>query len=243
MKKDLTSPVKGILIAALAVVAIFTLTGGIGTTCVAWNAKGLGPIFAPMADYATFYQSTVVINILVGLALFMITYAFVRAEKWAYNAAVITLFIGGGSGAVKMYISQMVRGGTAPTNVRVYFTVAALIIFLIARLPFIWNRIDLTRKPEGETSYSIPTGMAFLAAGLSQLAITLFAIPSHVVDGVNYVNYLAVQFYVISGVLTVIGAGLLLSVKYKLNLDARLASFIKSIYNMFVPTKEVKELR
>lgn len=243
MKKDITSTVKGILIAVLAVVAIFTLTGGIGTTCVAWNAANLGPIFKPMAAYSTFYQSMVVVNILVGLALFLITYALVRSEKWAYNAAVVTLFIGGGSGAVKMYMSQMIRGGTAPTNVRVYFTIGALIIFLIVRLPFIWNRIDLTKKPEGETSYSIPTGMAFLTAGLSQLAITLFAMPSHIVDEVNYVNYLAPQLYVISGLLAVIGAGLLLSVKFKLNLDARVASLAKSIYKMFISTKEARETK
>ncbi|MFA5535651.1 MAG: hypothetical protein WDA53_00600 [Bacillota bacterium] len=242
MKKDFTSPVKGLLITALAVVSIFTLTGGIGTTCVAWNAANLGP-FAVMVPYAPFYKSMVVVNILVGLALFIITYAFVRSEKWAYNAALITLFIGGGSGLVKMYMSQTIRGGTAPTNVRVYFTLAALVIFLIVRLPFIWNRIDLAKKPEGESSYVIPTGVAFLVGGISQLAITLFAMPSHIVEGVNYVNYLAPQFYAISGILMAVGAGLLLTVKLKLNLDARIASVVKSIYNVFVSSKEAKEFK
>ncbi len=242
MAKDATAYVRGLIVVLMATVAVFSIMGGVGTVCVAWSAASWPP-FRALAEYSAFYKATVFINLGVGFAAAIITYAFIRAEKWAYKAAIWTLAIGAGSGLIKMYVSNMLRGATSPTEVRVYVTIAVLVIMLIIRLPFIWNKIDLTRSDGKSGSYGIPTGMACMAAGLGLLGTPYIAGPSHTYDGVNYVNYLLPELYIIGGIFLGVGVGLLTLVKLGVNIDGWVANLGKSLYKWLVPSARAEEVK
>lgn len=228
MKKDLTGFVRGLLIVLLGATALFNMSSGIGTTCLAFNAAAYPP-FRKLADYATFYQSTVYLYTLSGFALVIITYAFIRAEKWAYWAAVGVLLVGAVVSVYHVNLSRALRGSSLPNDIRMIADIATLVVLLIIRLPFIWNKIDLTKKPEDQASYSLPTGMAFLSCGILTLMIPMMSGSSHTIDGVNLAATLQPQINIIGGLLIALGGGLLASVKLGFNPDTWVISAYKRI--------------
>lgn len=232
MKKDMTAYVRGIIVVTMAMVAVFSILAGVGTVCIAWGAANWPP-FRAFVPYQGIYQTITIITLMVGFAATVIAYAFVRGEKWAFNAAIVAILIGLVSGGVHMYYSDMIRGSTTPASLRVYVDIIALVVLFIIRMPFVWNKIDLT-KPLGKNgSYTIPTGMACVAAGLGMLSTPFYAGPSHTFDGVNYVNYLMTELLVIGGVLVGFGAILLVLAKMKVPVDQWVVSLFKRTAGLF----------
>lgn len=228
MKKDLTGFVRGLLIVLLGATALFNMSSGIGMTCLAFNAAAYPP-FRKLADYATFYQSTVYLYTLSGFALVIITYAFIRAEKWAYWAAVGILLVGTVVSLYHVNLSRTLRGSSLPNDIRLVADIVTLVALLVIRIPFIWNRIDLTKKPEDDASYSMPTGIAFLTGGICLFFVPMMAAGSHTIDGVNLAATLQPQLNIIAGLLTVTGAGLIALVKLGINPDTWVISAYRKV--------------
>jgi len=211
VKKDYTGVVRGILVVFMGLTAVFTLLGGVGTVCVAWFAENWRP-FAVLAEYASVYQVCTVITLAAGLAGFVATFALLRGEKWAWSASVITLLVGFGTAATKMYYSNMLRGSTSPTNFRCYVTVLTLLIFLITRLPAIWKKVDLTKAPERFGSWATPTGITLFVGGLVAITTPMWAASIHVVDGFNLVNVIRTELLLGGGLAVVSGISLMAAV-------------------------------
>lgn len=239
MEKDLTSFVRGTIVAFMATTAVFMLLSGVGTTCLAWNAANMGGANANLAEYSLFYKTAVFLYLIIGFIASITTYAFIRGEKWAYWVSVVALSIGAIYSVAHVLLSQSLRGASLPNDVRMIVTIATLIVLALVRLPWIWNRIDLTRKPEGEGSYSIPTGMAFVIGGLSVLLVPMMSLSSHIIEGVNYVAILQPQLNIIGGVMIAVGTGLLALIKLGFNPDA----WIIAIYNRLSSNSEVKGVK
>ena len=94
----------------LGLTAAFTLLGGAGTTCVAFNADTYGPAFAGFVPNMPMYQLFVYICIAVGIAGLVVTWAMVRGRRRAYTWAIIVILLSGIMAAVQMHYSSTIRG-------------------------------------------------------------------------------------------------------------------------------------
>jgi len=142
-----------LLVVVMGLTAIMTLLGGVGSTCVAFNAEQYPP-FKALVPFKSILQMLVYISVITAVLMMVVTYWTARASKWFYLSALITLLVGGGAAAVQMYYSSSLRQisffAAAPTNVRFFITLAALIVFVMVRFPGIWNKSGLgnpTSKP------------------------------------------------------------------------------------------------
>jgi hypothetical protein len=155
------------------------------------------------------YQVMVYVSLVAGIALAIVTYAFLRGDKWFYIGALISLIVGGGMAAYQMYMTSTLKGvsffQTAPTNVRFYITIATLIAFVIVRFPGIWNKSGLGHGGSGGGSFTAPTGMALMLTGVLLMTAPMWASPGHVIDGFNYVTTLQIPLLVDGLALTIAG--------------------------------------
>ena len=191
----------------VGVTAAFTLLGGIGTTCVAFNAEQYGKAFAAFIPYKSIYQAFVVTSILAGLIGIAATVAMLRGYRWAYWAAIAAAVTGMATAGIHMYYSSTLKEisffAAAPENMRFYVSVITLVVLLIIRLPGVWQAVDFTSPWRGSRAKISGAGMAAVAVGLTTLTTPMWAAPNHVVDGFNLV-------YVLDVPLALVGLGLTL---------------------------------
>ena len=74
--------------------------------------------------------------------------ALVRGGETAYRNALIVLVVGAVTSGIQTFVSQSVRGSSAPVNMRFAVTVFTLIVFLIFRIPSIWRRMMFDTRAE-----------------------------------------------------------------------------------------------
>ena len=215
----LSSRIQMLLAVTMSLVAVFSLTSGVGTVCLAFRATNWKP-FAKLAEWATAYQTITIATLIVGFVASIIAYAFIRGEKWAYVAAVVTVVVGLIFGIWHIQTSLTARGSATPGNLKVYVDAIALIILLIIRIPTIWNKLDLN-NPMGSNkgSFNNPIGMAFAFVGLGLVTTPLYAGPSHTFEGINYVEFLLPELYIIGGIFIAAGIGLMLMSRFGLNIE------------------------
>jgi len=176
--------------------------------------------FEHYAEYSAIYQVITVITLMAGFVASIVTYGFLKGEKWAFNTAIITMLIAIASGAVHMWYSNMLRGSTMPAAVRVYLAILTILFLVFIKL----LKVDLNRPMGKFRSYGTPAGMALLAAGLGLLSTPLYAGPSH---GDN-LNYLLPELYIIGGIFSITGLTLIILAKLGIDLDI-VASMQKKI--------------
>lgn len=215
MKNDKVGlTLKVVLALFLGASTVMTLLGAVGTACLAWNGQFYGPAFKWIVPAMPLYQMMVYVSLVAGVALAIVTYAFLRGDKWFYLGAIIFLMVGGGMAAYQMYMTSTLKGvsffQTPPTNIRFYITVATLIAFVIARFPGVWNKLN-SGNASGKANFTTPTGAALVLMGVMLMTAPLWASAGHVVDGFNYVTTLEIPLLVDGLALTVIGVGLLFS--------------------------------
>jgi hypothetical protein len=111
------------------------------------------------------------------------------------------LIVGVVIGFIHLYASRALRGSSMPVDAVVYTTVLTLVIFLLFRIPFIWQGVDFIK---GDTKSNLPAGgTAAVMLGIMTLTIQHMMASTHTWGGVNYAD-------VFNTSMTVIGLGLLL---------------------------------
>lgn len=212
MNKKLNLTLKIVLALFLGASTVMTLLGAVGTACLAWNGQFYGPPFKWIVPAMPLYQIMVYVSLIAGVALAIVTYAFLRGDKWFYLGALIFLVVGGGMAAYQMYMTSTLKGvsffQTAPTNVRFYITVATLIAFLVVRFPGIWSKSGFGSGGSGGGNFTAPTGMALMLTGVLLMTAPMWASPEHVIDGFNYVTTLQLPLLVDGLMLTIAGAAI-----------------------------------
>lgn len=200
---------KIVLALFLGASTVMTILGAVGTACLAWSGQLYGPAFKWIVPAMPLYQVMVYVSLVAGVGLAIVTYAFLRGDKWFYVGSLIFLAVGGGMAAYQMYMTSSLKGvsffQTAPTNIRFYITVATLIAFIVVRFPGIWNQSGLGGKSSGG-SFTAPTGMALMVTGILLMTAPMWASPEHVIDGFNYVTTLQVPLLIDGLALTIAGA-------------------------------------
>ncbi len=204
-------------IVLMALTGGFTLLGGVGTTCAALNPTGFGDSMAGLAPFQWLYILFVLTGVALGVMGIRATIMLIKGADKAYTDALYTLLAGAVIGFLHIYMSRMLRGSSMPVDAVVYTTALTLIVFLLFKIPAIWQGVDFAKakaeknKPAG--------GTAAILLGIMTLTIQYTMGSTHTWGGVNYAD-------VFNASMTGIGVGLLL-------LGAA----------MFVPWKVLKQSR
>lgn len=237
MSSKLGNTLKILSIVAMGLTSLFTLLGGIGTTCIAWNADMYGARFAVFVPTMPLYQVFVYICLAVGIAGAVVTYALIRGDKWAYTGAVITLLIGLAVALAQMGHSSWLREvaftDTMPTSMRSYVTALTLILFLILKLPGIRDRfdVDFTTPWGGKGSKSAGGGLTASIAGIATITCPIWAGGSHMLEGYNLVNVLRTPLLLGGGLMILAGVVLLTPVLFEASYKQILRSLQHKLRN------------
>lgn len=186
----------------------FTLLGGIGTTCAAlFPAKYES--MASLAPFQWLYILFVITGIAIGLWGLWATIKLVRGTSDSYKMSMQALIAGVLIGELHIYMSQMLRGKSMPVDAVVYTTVLTLVIFLLFRIPFIWQGVNFDK---GNTKSNLPAGgAAAILLGIMTLTIQYTMGSTHTWGGVNYADAFNTSMTVIGVGLLILGAGLFVS--------------------------------
>ncbi len=193
----------------MGITAVFTILGGIGTTCVALNPNGYDGKFAGIAPYQWLYILFVVVTLAFGVMGARATVLLIRNRPNAYRYSVIALLGGSIVGVIHVLVSRALRGGSMPVDMVTYVNILTLIVFLIFRIPPLWKEIGFG-QPASSNSAGVAGGMASIIAGSIALTIQYWMGPTHTIDGVNYADVWHIQLQLVGWFLIVIGVAALL---------------------------------
>jgi hypothetical protein len=198
-------------IVLMALTGGFTLLGGIGTTCAALaptkydSMKGLAP-------FQWLYILFVLLGIAIGVWGIWATVKLVRGLPDSYKMSLQALTAGVLVGGLHIYMSRMLRGKSMPVDAVVYTTVLTLIIFLLFKIPTIWQGVDFTKAKSGEGKKA--GGAAAIVVGLFTLTVQYTMGATHTWGGVNYADAFNTSMTVIGIGLLLLGAGIFISLRY-----------------------------
>ena len=186
----------------------FTLLGGIGTTCAALFPTKYESMTA-LAPFQWLYILFVVAGVALGVWGIWATIKLVKGTSDSYLMSLQALIAGVLIGGIHIYMSQMLRGKSMPVDAVVYTTVFTLVVFLILRIPFIWQGVDFSK---GNTKSNLPAGgAAAIMLGLMTLTIQYTMGSTHTWGGVNYADAFNTSMMGIGIGLLLLGTGLLIS--------------------------------
>jgi len=186
----------------MSLTALFTLMSGAGTSCVALNPTGFGDKFSPIAKLQWLYILFVVVTIAIGVMGVRAVVLLVKGKKNAYRYTIISLLGGTLVGAIHIGVSRALRGSSMPVDMVVYTTLLTLIIFLLFRIPGIWQGVNFEKPEEEKKTGKQAAAIALGAVGMLSLIIQFLMAPTHTIGGINYAD-------VWHSVLTMIGISLL----------------------------------
>lgn len=170
-------------IVLMALTSGFILLGGIGTTCAALFPNNWESM-APLASFQWLYILFVITGIAIGVWGILATIKLVRGTSDAYRAALLVLVTSLVVGSLHIYMSRMLRGKSMPVDAVVYMTVLTLIVFLLFRIPFIWDGVNFEKGDS--SSNRMAGGAAAILLGLMTLTIQYTMASTHTWSGVNY---------------------------------------------------------
>src|SRR5512143_1870991 len=197
-------------IVLMALTGGVTLLGGIGTSCAAFNPTGFGSM-AALAPFQWLYIVFVLLGIALGVLGIRATVMLIKGRSKSYSDAMVALIAGVVIGGIHIVVSRALRGKSMPVDAVVYTTVLTLIVFLLFRIPAIWNRVDFSKAKAGDNLKA--GGAAAILLGLMTLTIQFTMGPTHTWGGVNYADAFDTSMTLVGIACLLLGAGLLVSVK------------------------------
>ncbi len=174
----------GILL--MGITALFTIAGGLGTTCVALNPTGFGENMAPLAPYQWLYVIFVIVTTAIGVMAARAVFLLARSRPNSYRYTIIALVLGILVGVIHMLVSRSLRGKSMPVDGVVYTTVLTLIIFLLFRIPRIWQGVGYTMGHPDDKTGSNAAAATLLVTGILTLTVQYWAGPTHTWAGMNW---------------------------------------------------------
>jgi hypothetical protein len=183
----------------LGLTAVFSLLGGIGSTCVAFAAEKY-PSMSAIVPFKWLYILYVILTIAASLYAVRATVNLARNKPGAYRQAIIAILACLGLALAQVISSRLLRGKSMPNDLRVYVSFLALVVFLLLRIPRIWQQSGLGNPGSGDPG--LAAGAALFLSGATVLTVHLWAGPTHTFSGVNFADVWHLQ-------LTLLGWGLI----------------------------------
>lgn len=186
----------------------FALLGGIGSSCVALGVEKFDSM-ASLAPYQWLYQILMVTTIALAVYGFRAAVRMVRGRANAYREGVIFLVGAMLAAGIQMTASELLRGKSAPNDVRFYWTAFTLAVFLFLRLPGIWKWTGFDR-PVDRAAARTTAGMALILGAIMNLTVSYWAGPTHTFGGINYADAFHQPVHLAGWGMAVAGAWLVL---------------------------------
>lgn len=174
----------GILL--MGITALFTIAGGLGTTCVALNPIGFGESMAKLAPFQWLYILFVIVTTAIGIMAARAVFLLAKGKPNSYRAAIVALALGIAVGVIHMLVSRALRGESMPVDGVVYTTALTLIVFLIFRIPKIWQGVDYTSSNTNDKTGKMAAAITLLVTGILTLTVQFWAGPTHTWGGTNW---------------------------------------------------------
>jgi len=193
----------GILFMALT--GAFTFLGGVGTSCAALFPARFGSM-AALAPFQWLYIFFVIVGIILGVMGIRATVMLIRGADKSYRDAMVALVAGVVIGVIHILVSRALRGKSMPVDAVVYTTVLTLAIFLLFRLPFLWQGVDFTKARSGDNRPA--GGAATILVGLLMLTIQYTMGPTHTWGGINYADAFNASITAVGLACLLLGAGI-----------------------------------
>jgi hypothetical protein len=205
----------------MGITAAFTLLGGAGTTCIALAAENFGDKWAPLVPYKWLYVLFVIITLAIGVMGIRAVVLLIQGKHSAYRSAVIALVLGIVVGVIHMAVSRSLRGGSMPVDGVVYTTVLTLIVFIIFRIPAIWQGVNYEKPSSHPDLPRNAAAITLLFSSLLVLTVQFWAGPTHMFEGVNYADAWHLQLAFLGWALFLSGTLLLMVLPLRRSLRAR----------------------
>ncbi|MBE0410922.1 MAG: hypothetical protein IBX69_14475 [Anaerolineales bacterium] len=193
-----------VAIVFMGLTAAMNILGGVGTSCAAFFTRDYPPMWNIIReDVQWLYQAFVIITVPLGIVGVWATINLIRRKRNSYRNALILLVLGSIVAGIHMYVSLDILGKAVPANMKFYSNAVTLLIFLIFLLPGIRGKIDFS-EPSDDANMRIGGGLAAIVTGIITLTVALWAGPSHMFQGENWVLLLQLPL-TLSGVLLILG--------------------------------------
>ena len=204
----------------LGLTAAFTIMGGAGTTCVALAAEKY-PSMSGIAPYKWLYVIFVIATIAAGVLMARATVLLVRGGQKAYQATIISLVLGILIGIIHMIVSTNLRGKSMPVDAVTYSAVLTLIVFLLFKIPGVWDKVDFTKaRPKDNQSAG---GAAAIASGILAFTIQYLMASTHTMNGgINYGDAFHTSMTIVGWGLVLGGISLILVAQNWIQLPAKI---------------------
>ena len=187
-------------IVLMALTGGFTLLGGVGTSCAALAPTNYDSM-AALAPFQWLYILFVLIGVALGVMGIRATIMLVKGADKSYRDAMVALIAGVVVGFIHIAMSRSLRGSSMPVDAVVYTTVLTLIVFLIFKIPAIWQGVDFAKAKANKNKPA--AGASAILLGILTLTIQFTMGATHTWDGVNYAD-------AFNASMTGVGLGLLL---------------------------------
>ncbi|MFL7870941.1 MAG: hypothetical protein AB8I58_19085 [Anaerolineales bacterium] len=207
----------GILL--MGITALFTIAGGLGTTCVALNPTGFGESMAKLAPFQWLYIIFVIVTTAIGVMAARAVFLLAKSKPASYRSAITALVLGIAVGVIHILVSRALRGTSMPVDAVVYTTVLTLIVFLLFRIPKVWQGVDYTSDSSNDKTGKIAATVTLLVTGLLTLTVQCWAGPTHTWDGTNWAAAFSVTTWML-GLGQLAGGMALLVLKEKTEITA-----------------------
>jgi hypothetical protein len=195
-------------IVLMALTGGFTLLGGVGTSCAALFPTNYESM-AALAPFQWLYILFVIVGIILGVMGIRATIMLVKGADKSYRDALVALIAGVVIGFIHIAASRALRGKSMPVDAVVYTTILTLVIFLLFRIPFLWQGVDFTKAKSRDNIKA--GGAAAILLGLVTLTIQYTMGPTHTWSGVNYADAFNTSMTMIGLACLLLGAGLFVS--------------------------------
>jgi hypothetical protein len=209
MKRDsvISKILRWVGIVLMGLTSLFTLMGGIGTVCAALfpeNFAADSEAMAALIGWEWLYITFMLVTTAIGVMMVRATVLLIKGTANAYRDTILSLVAAVVVGFIHIYASRTIRGGSMPVDMVTYTAVFTLIVFLIFRIPFIWQGVNF-EKPAGAKNDNGPAAAITLAlGGLMSFFIQYMVSSTHTFGGVNYGDAFHLS-------MTLIGIGLILA--------------------------------
>ena len=197
-------------IVLMALTGGFTFLGGVGTFCAAVLPQKYESM-AGLIPFQWLYILFMLGTIAIGVWGIWAAIKLIKGTTDSYRMSLYALITGVLVGGFHIYMSRMLRGKSMPVDAVVYTTILTLAIFLLFKIPAIWQGVDFSKAKASDNKKA--GGAAAILVGLFTLTIQYTMGSTHTWGGVNYADAFNISMTVMGIGLLVLGAGFFVSLR------------------------------
>lgn len=164
----------------------FTLMGGAGTSCAAFDPVGNG--FPQLEQYKLIYQQFVITGLIAGVVELVALYLLIRGNRGSHGYAILSILASLLINQIHIVSSKVLGGVPQPVYMVFGLNLLALLILLVCLVPPIARYAKLEDPARNKRDAAKGIAATMIACGLGIITAPFWGGPSHTINGFNYAN-------------------------------------------------------